>query len=164
MRVIIGLLAILLGLALCTSSVRAQDPATYDPAYYENYDYYNPRNPFSPYARHLRQLRAKKQASVLVKVQTFASGVASSVTSGAYRLVSFISAVNDPNNSIPQFASGPGSPLQQPGSLSGSAAEAMKATPVPGPLFGPTANNFNLFPRSLGTPPSPAGAGIAKQP
>jgi hypothetical protein len=162
MRVTIGLLAIVIGLTVCTSA-RAQDPATYDPTYYQYNDYYNPRNPFSPYARHLRQLRAKKQASVLVKMENFASGVASGVTSSAYQLVSFLSAVNDPNNSIPQITSGPGSPLQQPGSLTGSAADAMKATPVPAPLFAPSASHFNLLPSPFGTPTT-SPFGLGKQP
>jgi hypothetical protein len=162
MRITIGLLAIVLGLTLCTSA-RAQDPATYDPTYYQNYDYYNPRNPFSPYARHLRQLRAKKQASVLVKMQNFASGVASGVTSSAYQLVSFLSAANDPNNSIPQVTSGPGSPLQQPGSLTGTATDAMKATPVPAPLFPPSGSHFNSLPSPFG-PPTATPAGLGKQP
>jgi hypothetical protein len=143
--------------------VRAQDPATYDPTYYENNDYFNPRNPFSPYARHLRQVRAKKQASLLVKMENIASGVTSGVMSRAYQLVSFLSAVNDPNNSIPQVTSGPGSPLQQPGSLTGSTQDAMKATPVPAPLFAPMANNSNFFPTLFGTPKT-SPAGLGKQP
>lgn len=162
MRVTVGLLAIVLGLTLC-SPAGAQDPATYDPAYYDNNDYYNPRNPSSPYARHLRQLRAKKQASLFVKMQNLASGVASGVTSGAYQLVSLLSAVNDPNNAIPQITSGPGSPLLQPGSLTGSTQDAMKPLPVPAPLFAPMGNNFSLFPTPFGAPKAPA-AGLGKQP
>jgi hypothetical protein len=158
MRLIIGLLVLMLAL-LAAAPARAQDPATYDPTFYETNDYLNPRNPFSPYAR---QLRAKKQAGVWTKVHHFASGVASGVTSTAYQLVSFLHAANDPNNALPGIASGPGSPLQQPGSLTGSAKDAMMPTPVPAPLFGPTANHFNLLPSPFGTPTTPP-AGI-KQP
>src|SRR5260370_38790283 len=116
MRVsIIGLLAIVLGLTVCTGA-QAQDPVTYDPNYYEQSDYFNPNNPMSPHARQLRALRAKQQAGVMAKVENFASGVKSSVTSGvtamtvsAANVVNFLSAANDPNNSLPPVSSRPGS-------------------------------------------------------
>jgi hypothetical protein len=161
MRLTIGLSIVALSLLACAPA-RAQDPAAYDPTFYENNDYLNPRNPFSPYARHLRQLRAKKQANVMSKVKNFASSVASGVTSTTYQVVSFLHAANDPNNALPGIASGPGSPLQQPGSLTGSAKDAMMPTPTPAPLFGPTANHFNLFANPFGTTPTPT-AGL-KQP
>jgi hypothetical protein len=158
MRLTTGLLVLATALLACAPA-HAQDPVTYDPTFYETYDYLNPRNPFSPYAR---QLRAKKQATVWSKVKHFAGGVASGVTSTTYQLVSFLHAANDPNNALPGIASGPGSPLQQPGSLTGSAKDAMMPTPTPAPLFGPTANHFNLFSNPFGTTPTPT-AGL-KQP
>jgi hypothetical protein len=162
MRVTVVLLVVVAWMLLCTSA-RAQDPMTYDPTFYTDNDFYNPRNPFSPYARQLHKIRAKQHPGMLVKMQNFASGVASNLTTGAYKMVTFLSAVNNPNNSIPQIASGPGSPLQQPGSLTGSAADAMKATPVPAPLFAPMTNNFNLFPKPPGTQViPPAGLGRAQ--
>jgi hypothetical protein len=161
MRLTIGLFVLAVALIACAPA-RAQDPVTYDPTFYETNDYLNPQNPFSPYARFLRQQRAKKQATVWTKVKNFAGGVASRVTSTTYQVVSLVHAANDPNNALPGIASGPGSPLQQPGSLTGSAKDAMMPTPTPAPLFGPTANHFNLFSNPFGTTPTPT-AGL-KQP
>src|SRR5260370_19349265 len=108
MRVsIIGLLAIVLGLTVCTGA-QAQDPVTYDPNYYEQSDYFNPNNPMSPHARQLRSLRAKQQAGFIAKVENFASAVKSSVLSGvtampvsAATVAKFLSSANDPNSSSP---------------------------------------------------------------
>jgi hypothetical protein len=164
MRLTVALLAIVWGLTVCTASP-AQDPATYDPTYYEKYDYYNPNNRASPYARHLHALRAKQQTTVLAKVENFASGVATGVTTSAGRVVSFLSAANDPNNSIPQVSSGPGTPLQQPGSLTGSAAAAQSPTPPATPLFtAPPTGKSGIFPNLFGPPTAAAtGLGLGKQ-
>jgi hypothetical protein len=156
MRLAIGLLAIVTSLTVCAAA-RAQDPMTYDPRFYEEQDYFNPKNPNSPFARHLRQVKAQKQKQgILVKMENFASNVTTGVTTSASHLVSLLSAANDPNNALPQISTGPGSPLNQPGSLSGSATDAMKPTPPPTPLFSPNMTNYNIFPKLFG-PPSPSG-------
>jgi hypothetical protein len=168
---IFGLLAIVIGLTVCTGA-QAQDPVTYDPNYYEN-DYFNPNNPMSPRARQLRALRAKQHAGVMAKVENFASGVKSGVVSGvttmtasAAGVVNYLSALNDPNNSLPHVSSGPGSPLQQPGSLTGTAADLRSPTPPAAPLFTtPTTSKSTLFPNLFGPPTAAAtGLGLGKQP
>ncbi len=165
MRFSIGLLAILLGMTVC-SAAKAQDPVTYDPTFYDYYDYYNPTNPYSPWARHLYELRLKKQKqqTVLVKMENFAKEVGSGVATGVYRVATVAQALNDPNNSIPRISTGPGSPLQQPGSLSGTAADAMKPTPTSAPLFvTPTSAKQSMFGNLFG-PPTASGAVLGKQP
>jgi hypothetical protein len=165
MRFSIGLLAIVLGMTIC-SAARAQDPMTYDPTFYDYYDYYNPANPHSPWARYLYEQRLKKQKeqTVLVKMENFAKGVGSGVATGVYRVVTVAQAINNPNNSIPNITTGPGSPLQQPGSLSGTATDAMKPTPTPAPLFvNPTSAKNSLFGNLFG-PPTASGAVLGKQP
>jgi hypothetical protein len=165
MRFSIGLLAIFLGMTVC-SAARAQDPMSYDPTFYDYYDYYNPTNPHSPWARYLYEVRLKKQKqqTVLVKMENFAKGVGSGVATGVYRVVTVAQSLNNPNNSIPSITTGPGSPLQQTGSLSGTTADAMKPTPTPAPLFvNPTSAKSSIFGNLFG-PPTASGAVLGKQP
>ena len=166
MRLILGLLAVGIGLACCTSA-RAQDPLSYDPAYYDYYDYTNPTSPNSSYARRQRYLLAlkkKQPPGVLARVQNFTSGVTTGVASGVYNVVSFLAAANDPNNSIPKISTGPSSPLTQPGSPTGTVLDAQSPKPPGQSLFGPpTSNNFNLFGRPNG-PPTASGAVLGRQP
>jgi hypothetical protein len=147
------LLAIVLGLTVC-NAVRAQDPVSYDPNFYDRDAYH---------ARLLELQRAKRlkqQPGMLAKVETFASGVATSVATNTGKLVSLLSAANDPNNKLPQISSGPGSPLMQPGSLSGSAAAAQSPTPPSTPLFTtPPTGKGGVFPSIFG-PPTASATGL----
>ena len=166
MRLFIGLLAIVIGLSVCTSA-GAQDPASYDPNYYDYYDVTNPANPYSSYARRQRYLRAQKlkvQPGVLAKMQAFTSNVATGVSSGVFTVVNTLAAANDPNNSIPKISTGPSSPLTQAGSPTGSVADAQSPRPPGQSMFGPpSSSNFNLFGKPYG-PATASGSVLGKQP
>ncbi len=172
MRVAIGLVVVIVVVLTLGTSARAQDPMTYDPTFYEQQDFLNPANPFSPIAVRLRKQKAlQKQQTTLANLEkttavvalNVTTGVASGVTSGVTNVSKLYTQLTDPNNAIPSVSSGPGSPLQQQGSLSGTAAQAQSPTPPTPPLFPAQPSKFNLFPSIFG-PSNPGGAtpGITK--
>ena len=139
MRAPIWLLALIVGVTVCATAP-AQDPISYDPTYYDQFDPYNPNYPNSFYWRRVRAEELKKKESVLVKMENF--------TTGVFRTVALMPIPKPPdaNDVIPHISSGPGSLLQQANSPSGSAAEARVPKPPATSLFGKmTAPNTSVF-------------------